>query len=177
LDVSSIYVKLALPEKYSREIKLGDTLIVTAGGETSTLDSVTAPARITWLAAFLDPRNQTKQVKAKILDNTSKFQPGQAVKAKVVVRKKEEALVIPANAVMYADTSYVMLYKGVSSTAGGGSTAGGVAKKQAVTVGMSNGKNIEILSGLTPSDSVIITGQEITNTGDKVKIVESGQND
>ena len=171
MDVSSIYVKLALPEKYSREIKLGDTLIVTAGGETSTLDSVTAPARITWLAAFLDPRNQTKQVKAKILDNTSKFQPGQAVKAKVVVRKKEEALVIPANAVMYADTSYVMLYKGV------GSTAGGVAKKQAVTVGMSNGKNIEILSGLTPSDSVIITGQEITNTGDKVKIVESGQND
>ena len=151
LDISSLYLEVAIPERYSNNIKKGDPLLVENSNKT-------IETKVNWLSSFLDPMNKTKTIKASL--PVKSFQANQAVKVHISVEKESKALVIPTNAVLYTDSSFVMLYRD------------GVAEKRVVEVGMSNGEYLSVTGGLTATDTVITLGAGIVRDGQKVKIIQ-----
>jgi macrolide-specific efflux system membrane fusion protein len=78
------------------------------------------------------------------------FRSGMSANVSVLVQSKENALLIPLAAVKSdKDGTYVMLSKGPKEK----------AVKQTIEEGITNDVNVEVVSGLTPEDKVVVSVQ------------------
>jgi RND family efflux transporter MFP subunit len=89
------------------------------------------------------------------------IKPGMFAEVKIMIERSEGVVVIPINAVLKsADGDYVYLNDNKT------------AKKTIVTTGIDNGKEIEIVSGISESDEVIVKGQTYVSDGRPINVVE-----
>ena len=153
VDPSSLIVEFALPERYTNALRKGDKIKV------ETLSGSFSIAKVNWVAAFLDPLSHTRTVKAKII-TPKDFIPGMSVKLYVSVQKAYNVMIIPYNSVVWSDTSYVVGY------------SDGKVMFQPISIGVSDENNIEIKSGISLTDSILVVGQRIVRDGEKVRLVE-----
>ncbi|MFH1368956.1 MAG: efflux RND transporter periplasmic adaptor subunit [Elusimicrobiota bacterium] len=94
------------------------------------------------------------QVKILPKDVPPSFRAGMSATIEVVSQKKDNALLLPAGAITTKDNnSFVTVRKGKTEKTG----------LQKVETGISNGKNIEILSGVTEQDLVVVPKQDYQN--------------
>lgn len=86
-----------------------------------------------------DPIAKTFRIKVALPDNTP-LKPGMSLEANIITREKQDALLIPADAVQ-GDTVYVV--------------DGNKVKKRTINVGIRGTHAVEVLSGLTENDRVV----------------------
>jgi RND family efflux transporter MFP subunit len=137
-------------------MKLGDEASVRVPG---VADPV--PARVALISPALDPGSTTVEVWLKIENKDGAFKVGTPVKVSITGRVEAQALKIPASAILTAqDGSKSVMVVGTD----------GAAHSKPVTLGIADEQDVQVTTGLTPSDMVITGGAYGLDDGAKVKV-------
>lgn len=160
VDISFVRLVANVVEKDLRRITAGmkaDVAVDAYPGEKFV-------GRIAQVAPVLDPATRTAQIEVEIPNPNSRLKPGMYAKVDFVVEHKENTLVVPANAVIELNGK-----KGVFLP-----DEGDVARFKAVTIGMSQPDQVEIVDGIAEGTRVVTTGAAALREGDRVVLLGAG---
>ncbi len=152
-QVSKIKVDFTLPEMYSNIIKVGQTVLVEydAGGQ----------KKGNALVVAMEPgaNTSTRNLQVRALLAETGVNPGAFVKVYIDAGKGRSSVLVPTNAIIPNDKSnqVVVVKKGIANFVD-------------VQTGVRQANNVEIISGLNPGDSVVVTGVLFARPKSKVKV-------
>ncbi len=119
------------------------------------------PAKVSMVSPALDPGSTTVEVWLKIDNKAGKLKVGAPVKVSITGRTVAQALKVPDSAIVTADD-------GTKSVMVVGSD--GAAHSKPVTLGIDNGTDVQVTSGLAPADLVITAAPYGLDEGTKVQV-------
>lgn len=142
-DLSSMEVDLRLPERFLGEIEQGQLILLTLDA----YPQASLKARLVALDAQVDASGRALLVRGRLETNDAKLRTGMFARATLVTGESPEAVVIPEEAlVVGADESHVFLVDGDR------------ARRVVVQTGRRTAGLIEVVSGLSPGDRVVVAG-------------------
>lgn len=140
-QISEVKIDFTIPEAYSNAIRIGSVVDISFGGGAQQMEKAIIMA--TEPGANTDTRNI--KVRAKL--QSSNVNPGAFAKVIINEGKERNAILVPTNAIIPDDkNNQVIVVKD------------GIANFVNVKTGNRLVDNVEIVSGLNPGDSVVITG-------------------
>jgi len=167
MDTSALLAKTHIGQSLAQQLKAGDAAQVHVPG---VADPV--PATVTLVSPALDPGSTTVEVWLKIDNKTGKLKVGTPVKVTIRGKTVAQALKVPDSAIQTADD-------GAKSVMVVGSD--GAAHNKPVTLGIDDGTDVQVTSGIAPTDMVITIGAYGLDEGTKVRVgpatAGSGGND
>ena len=156
MDTSSLLAKTHLAQSLAQRLKLGDEASVAVPGVAEPVS-----AKVTLISPALDPGSTTVEVWLKIDNKAGTLKVGTPVKVSITGRNDALAWKIPIKSILTAqDGSKSVMVVG----------ADGAAHKKAVTLGLTDAEEVQIMSGLLPTDLVITVGAYGLDDGAKVKM-------
>ncbi len=155
IDKDTVYANVKVTERVINNVAPGDKVEV----EFSSLDAPLVGV-VETVSPSVDQTN-TYTVKV-VLDNTNQdILLGSFAKVNFIIEDSQNSVVLPRSVVLNdEENSFVFIEQD------------GLAKKVIVETGIDNGEYIEILSGLTVGDKVIVEGQTYVSNDEKIKVVE-----
>jgi multidrug efflux pump subunit AcrA (membrane-fusion protein) len=163
MDTSVVIAKTHLAQTLAQQMKVGDTAQLQVPGIADPVD-----AKVSLISPALDPGSTTLEVWIKADNKKGELKVGTPVKIIITGRSVEKAWKIPQTAVLTAqDGSKSVMVIG----------ADGAAHKKAVTLGISNGEDVQVLNGIAPGDTVITGGAYGLDEGTKVKAGKADADD
>jgi membrane fusion protein, multidrug efflux system len=161
IDIDTLKVTGGVPERYAGEIRQGSAALVTfdnlAGREFA--------ARTTFVGASVNEQNRTFPVEVAIPNAGGTIKPGMVAKVRLARGAMREAILVPREAVLRAETGYIVFI--VREEAGRQ-----ISEPRPVLTGSGAGNRVVIESGLEPGDRIVVVGQNQVANGDIVQIVE-----
>ncbi|MGD9108299.1 MAG: efflux RND transporter periplasmic adaptor subunit [Gammaproteobacteria bacterium] len=146
----------SLPEQYLSQIKLGQQITITA----ASLPKKVFYGKVSFIAPSIDDQTHTIALQATVPNQHNTLAPGLFVTVIQTLDTARPVILIPEQSLIRTlDTATI--FKVVNHR----------AKSIAVKVGDLKNGNIEILSGLSKKDIVIVIGQNKVKDGDNVKII------
>ncbi|MFP5235158.1 MAG: efflux RND transporter periplasmic adaptor subunit [Acidobacteriota bacterium] len=156
MDTSVLIAKAHVAQSVAQRMKVGNEAQVQVPG----LDKPIS-AKVSLISPALDPGSTTIEIWLKIQNKDGALKVGTPINVTITGKTVQNALKIPLSAVQTAqDGSKSVMVIAPDST----------AKKQAVTLGIHDGKDVQVLSGLSQSDTVITVGAYGLDEGTKVKV-------
>ena len=113
---------------------------------------------------MLDPATRTAQIEVEIDNSQFRLKPGMYARVDFTVERHDNALVVPANALVDVQGK-----RGVFRPAEGDD-----AKFQPIEVGLTSEQLVEVASGLSEGDRVVTTGAAALREGDKIVLRPGG---
>jgi multidrug efflux pump subunit AcrA (membrane-fusion protein) len=163
MDASSLLAKTHLAQSVAQRLKVGDAASVTVPGVADPVE-----AKIALISPALDPGSTTIEVWLKIDNKTGALKVGTPVKVSITGRSDEHAWKIPLKSVLTAqDGSKSVMVVG----------ADGAAHRKTVTLGLEDAEDVQVTSGLAPTDQVITGGAYGLEDGAKVKVGSATDDD
>jgi HlyD family secretion protein len=109
----------------------------------------------------LDPGSTTVEVWVKVDNKAGTLKVGTPVKVAISAASVAQALKIPSSSVLAAEdgSKFVMVV-----------ASDGTARRKPVTLGITDGEDVQVKSGVMPSDLVITSGAYGLDEGTKVKV-------
>ncbi len=118
---------------------------------------------VTAVAPTIEAASRTFTVEVQ-LDNASRLlRPGMYCDVELVVERTEAALLVPLSAVVERGDRQVVF------VVGGGSPPAAEARE--VTLGIESGEEVQILSGLSESDWIVVEGNAFLEDGQALRVV------
>jgi multidrug efflux pump subunit AcrA (membrane-fusion protein) len=157
MDTSSLLAKLHLSQLQAQQLKLRAPATITVPGIADPL-----PAKVSLISPALDPGSTTVEVWLRSSNPKGVLKAGTPVHAKITGRTATHVLVLPLEAVQTGsdgESKFVLVIK-----------SDGTAAKRPVTLGIRSSESAQILSGITPADTVITSGGYGLDEGTKVKV-------
>lgn len=163
MDTSVLLAKTHVAASLAQRMKVGDAASVHVPGLTDAVG-----AKVAMVSPALDPGSTTVEVWLKIPNKDGHLKVGTPVKVAITGRTVEQAMKVPDSAILTADdgTKSVMVI-GTDNA----------AHKKPVTLGIDDGTDVQVTSGLAPGDMVITSGSYGLDEGTKVKIGAAGADD
>ena len=158
MDFDTVRVQVAIPEPEVPFVKEGLPARVTV----EELNGKTFDATITRYSNALDDSTKTMLAEIEVPNKNHELRPGMYATAVISVEQKDNALLIPADALIVEK-----IRKSVFTV------VDNKAKKVPVKVGFSDEKAVEILDGLPPDKPVITVGKQNLNDGQPVTVKAS----
>jgi len=156
MDTSSLLAKVHIAQQAAQELKVG-------GSAEIAIPRIDAPQRatISLISPALDPGSTTVEVWLKLPNPGGHFKVGTPVHAVLHGAAIQNAVQVPATAVLPADdgSTNVMVIG-----------EDGAAHKRAVKVGVRTAEKVQILAGARAADLVITEGAYGLDDGTKVKV-------
>ncbi|HEY2860522.1 MAG TPA: efflux RND transporter periplasmic adaptor subunit [Terracidiphilus sp.] len=163
MDTSAVIAKTHLAQGVAQQMKVGDAAQLKVPGVDDPVD-----AKVSLISPALDAGSTTLEVWIKADNKRGELKVGTPVKVVITGRTAEKAWKIPQSAVLTAqDGSKSVLVVGTD----------GAAHKKAVTLGISDGGDVQVLNGLAPGDTVITGGAYGLEEGTKVKVGKADADD
>ena len=158
VDMSKVTVDVNVSEKLINVIKQGDVVDVTI----PTIGDNVIQGRIKTITPSADSTN-TYPVKIEIDNSDGSIKPGMFAEIHFVYSQKDNTVVVPRNTIIETlDSKYVYVVEDNK------------AVKKEVETGIDNGNEIEITSGVSFGENVIVKGQSYVEDGEEVNIVGDG---
>jgi len=158
MDFSTVRIDVAIPDTEAPFIKKDLPVKVTV----NELPGPTFQGTITRFSYALDESTKTMATEIEISNPDLALRPGMWAAVEIELQKKENALLIPAEAlVIEKNKNSVFVVRDKK------------ALKVALTTGFDDGVNVEILKGCGPNDAVIVAGKQSVTDGQKVQAIES----
>lgn len=159
VDMSKVTVDVNVSEKLINVIKQGDEVDVTI----PTVGDTVITGRIKTITPSADQTN-TYPVKIEIDNGAGTIKPGMFAEIHFVESVKENTVVVPRNTVLEsAESKYVFVVEN------------GKAVKKDVETGIDNGNEIEIVSGVSFGENIIVKGQSYVSDGEEINVVGNGE--
>ena len=154
-QVHNLKLDFTLPEDYSSYVSTGSTVQVLLNAST---DTVRHSARIVAIEPQANTATRNLKVRALLQDN-AKANPGAFVKVLIAQGATKQSILVPTNCIIPSDvTKQLIIVKN------------GAAQFTDVTTGVRLQSNIEITSGVSPGDSVVVTGVLFARDKKPVKV-------
>ncbi len=152
-DTSELIAYLQIPQTELTKFSVGHAVNI----EVASMPGVRFPATIERIGPTIDTRNGTFRATAMIDNAAGNLAPGMFGRFSIAYEQHKDALVVPAEALLDEDgesTVYVV-------------NDGEVALRTVLT-GIESGGKVEILSGLSESDVIVVVGHSGLRNGSKV---------
>ena len=163
MDTSSLIAKSHIAQNLAQQIKVGGEAQVHVPG----IDDP-VPAKVSMVSPALDPGSTTLEIWLTIDNRNGKLKAGTPVKVSITGETVQNAWRVPLTSILTADD-------GGKSVMIIGSD--GAAHKKTVTLGITNGDDIQVLTGVAPTDMVITGGSYGLDDGTKVNIGKADDDD
>lgn len=149
-------IDFSIPEKYSGIVQQGTNLQFK-------IEEVEKwySAKVYAIEPKIDPKTRTIAVRAIYENSNEEIKPGRFVSIELIIREKNDALNIPTEAVIpEMGGERVFIVKN------------GKAESVSINIGLRTAEEIEVISGIQPGDSVIISGIMQLRSGMPVVVVK-----
>jgi len=143
-DLSTMWLVAAVREIDAPLIKMGQPVQVTVGA----LPGKVFDARITTVAAGLDPSTRRMTVRAEVQDPDHLLKPEMFATFRIAVGSEQRAVAVPANA---------LIYRGPNASVWVALDGNRFMLRQ-ITPGIRSGDMIEVLDGLKPGERIVTGG-------------------
>ncbi len=154
-SVDQLRVFVAVPEVYAPDIHNGDTATLTLDeypGQTFT-------GVVTRNSGSIDPSSRTLNVEVDVNNHNGKLLPGAYVFVHFKIPMQSRELSIPSDALIFRAQGLQV-----------GIVRNGHVHLQTITIGKDNGKSVEVATGLSPNDQVILSPSDSLAEGQPVRI-------
>jgi HlyD family secretion protein len=156
METHTLLAKLHIAESQAQQLHLGGDAEITVPGVDAPV-----PAKVSMISPALDPGSATVEIWLTVDNKAGALKVGTPVKCSMVGKTVTNALTIPLSAVLTAeDGSKSVMVVG----------ADGTAQPKKITLGISDGEDVQVLSGLALSDEVITVGSYGLDPGTPVKV-------
>lgn len=155
-DFDPLLAVMHVPERELRILQNGQRAVVTVDA----LPGMSFDGFIKRISPVIDPTSGTFKVTIEVRDQSRRLKPGMFGRVFVTHDSREMALLVPKSAVVREDDEASVFVVRDS-----------VAYKIPVTVGYENGESIEVVSGVSDGEQVVITGQGGLRDSSRVDIV------
>jgi cobalt-zinc-cadmium efflux system membrane fusion protein len=139
VDLSRVWVELSVPSAELALVRERQGVDIAARGQTG-------KAEIMFVSPLLDRETRAARVVATLENPARAWRPGTFVTAAIALAQKQAAVVIPAGAIQTMDGRKIVFVR----------TADGFEKRD-VDLGERDGSLVEVLSGLSPGETVATT--------------------
>lgn len=157
VDMDTVNFVVKVPERYIYKIRRG----LEAEISVVAYPDKRFYGRVSRMSPVIDPLSRTQEVKIEIANPRNTLKPGMFGDVKIVIRRKNDVLVVPLQAVIDRDGRDVIFL---------------VKDDKAVMIepelDIREGNLISVSKGAELGDTVIVIGQQNVNTGDEVNITE-----
>ena len=157
MDTSSVIARTHIPQDQAAQLKPGDAATIHAPGD------VEVHGKVTLVSPALDPNSTTDEVWVEAANPDGRLRPGTTVTIEMVARTIDDAVVVPASALL--------------KTPEGGTTVmivkDGRAQQVEVEAGVRNDDRVQIIRGLGGGETIIVRGSYGLPDKTKVKIAEA----
>ncbi|PWB72009.1 efflux transporter periplasmic adaptor subunit [candidate division GN15 bacterium] len=159
-DTDPMKVEFAVPEKYARLLKSGTEVAVRVG---ESKDARTG--KVYAVESMIDPETRTITGRATTPNSDGGLVPGAFAKVEITLERVPDAIVVPSEAVipdLAGETVFIC--------------KNGKAVTMRVTSGIRTETGIQITEGLSPNDTLIVTGILQLTDGKGVQVKTLGNN-
>jgi membrane fusion protein, multidrug efflux system len=157
-DFKTLRMQVAVPETEATHIKIGQPIRWTTDDYPGQHFDGTV-TRAYW--AF-DKATKTMLTETQMANPGMQLRPGMLVNARIGVQKKDDALLLPVEAVVKEKTnSFAFIF------------IDGKVRKVPVEAGFNDGTNVEIVAGVKLADLAIVPGRQALRDGQLVKVTEA----
>jgi HlyD family secretion protein len=157
MDVSRVVARVNIPQADAPFVKVGQTAIIA-----QTDSSEQTEGKVTVVSPSTDPNTTTVQVWVQIVNTGERLKPGTSVHASIVTEEYKAASVVPATAILPGEEGGTAVLTVTSDS---------IAHQRAVKLGIREGNQVQILSGVNPGDEVVVVGGLGVDDKTKVKVV------
>ncbi|PYQ16555.1 MAG: hypothetical protein DMF80_04525 [Acidobacteria bacterium] len=158
MDLGRVRIDAAVPESDVPSVRKGLPVEVSA----AELPGRSFPGSVTRIAYALDDATRTMAIEIEMPNADRALRPGMYVRVQLAVERKGKALLLPAQAlVTEKEGSFVF------------AVVDGRARKVAVKTGHDDGVTVEVLAGLAPESTVVVSGKQGLADGQAVRVVEA----
>ncbi|MEW6757479.1 MAG: efflux RND transporter periplasmic adaptor subunit [Acidobacteriota bacterium] len=158
VDMATVKANLFVPEKNVASVRPGADVRV----RSDAFPDRPFAGSVERVAPVADPATGTFKVTVALENPSLLLRPGMFLSASVVLDTHRNALVVPKKCLVYEGESPMVFLVRQDK-----------AHKTAVTPGLSDPMNVEILKGLGPGDRVVTIGQSGLKEGSPVKVLPS----
>lgn len=156
-DIDPMKVEFSVPEKYAHQLRDGLEIAVHIGEE-----PVEYKGTVYAVESKIDPGTRTIKARARIPNPDGRLIPGSFARVDITLAEIPNAIVIPTSALIpELNGAKVFVCEN------------GVAKSIPVETGLRTERDIQIISGLHASDTLVVTGLLQLSDGRKIQIRES----
>lgn len=159
IDLSSLVVRFAVPEARATAVRQDMPLAVA-------LDAYpgrTFRAVVSRLYPVLDPTMRTRTVEATFVEPVE-LVPGMFARLDLQLAKVDSAVVVPSEAVLINPKGQKLLFV----------IRDGKAEQRRVVTGMEQGRQVQVLEGVSVGEQVVVAGNEKLKDGVSVVLPKSG---
>lgn len=140
VKVHPLRLRLSIPEREAQAVRVGQAVRVTLEGDTTV-----HAGRVARISPAIEEASRTLSIEAEVANASGVLRPGAFANAGVVTEARESAILVPATAlVSFAGVEKVFVVKD------------GKAVEQRVTTGRRDGGRVEVLTGLTVGQLVVV---------------------
>jgi RND family efflux transporter MFP subunit len=157
-DYSTVRARVAVPEIEAARVQVGQPVVLT----TDSLPGKTFRGKVTRQSGALDEATRSLMVEADFPNADGTLRPGMYAIVKIGVERHENALQVPAAALVREKAAGFLWVL----------AEGGKANRVSVKYGFNDGANVEILEGIDENARVIVPGKATLASGQTVKPVE-----
>jgi HlyD family secretion protein len=157
IDISRIVARINVPQSEASAVRVGQTASLTQPDSKDPVEG-----KVTVVSPAADPNTTTVQIWIEVANPDERLKPGSAVHAAIATEVDKVATVVPIAAILPGEE-------------GGNAvltiSADSIAHKRAVTLGVREGNQVQILTGVNPGEEVVIVGGMGLDDNTKVKVV------
>ena len=140
VQTQKLKVDFNIASRYLDEVKVGKMVMVISSSDT-------LEAEVYAISPFVNATSRTAQVRAVIQNNNRGFIPGDFAEVQVALNVDNEALVVPTDVIIpELNAQTLFIYRN------------GKAMRTEVLLGSRTDTEVQVLSGLSPGDTVLTTG-------------------
>jgi RND family efflux transporter MFP subunit len=155
-DISRLKIIINVPEKDVPKLDNVRNVFISADAYPGEIFS----GRFRKMAQALDMNTRTMPVQIDIDNKMQLLKPGMFAKVELLLNTNTETLIIPEECIMKDEKGEFVYIAGDDNT----------AVKKYVLTGLKSGNKTEIVTGISETDKIISTGQELLQENSKVKI-------
>ena len=154
---SPMHTDVYLAEQDSRMVKPGQRVLIRLG---TGVDEVTV-GKVLRVSPVVDAETGTVKVTAELRPHNQAFRPGSFVRVEIETDTRLNVVLIPKQAVIEEDGLSYAFVTDKEAT----------AQRREIELGYQNGAIIEVMSGITAGEAVVIAGQGKLKDGDMTRTV------
>jgi len=156
MNIDKVKTEIGLPEVHLARINIGNPVEVTV----DTYRGITFKGRISTINPMVDPVSRAFKVKVEIPNKDHRLKSGMFARSKIYPKIHKDALIVPFKSVMRRGGQTVVFM-----------IDGDTVRLRAVTAGINNEREIEVIDGLKEGEEVVLEGHYGMEDKTKVRVV------
>ncbi len=158
VDIKSLKTMVNISENRIKDIRLGQEAIITLDG----FPGETFPGKVSMISPVVNVKSRTFKAEVLISNPGNRLKPGMFARVQLILTKQTDIVRVPIKAITEGEKGKVVFL-----------AVNGMAEVRPVKLGISDGVDVEVISGIKPGEKVIVEGNLGLEHGDKIVLKAS----